>query len=135
MSNPVLKHGQYVEILAGAHIAKKAWVTADARQDDEGRIAVAFDGPGADTARVKIEDVSPLPLWFAVTGRIPEDDEDETKIYCVETDQEAMERFTAEMYEEDDQDPETVKAANGTDIIITSVLMSTSEIIQTRGIA
>lgn len=93
------------------------------------------DGQSVQHEETTVEAATDEPLsWFAVTGRIPEDDEDSTYIYHLPkntTRAELFHLFEADIYE-DELDAEDAKESNqsvyGQTVYINSILMSETEI-------
>lgn len=96
---------------------------------------VTMDGHSVQYEEKPTESSGPETLvWFAVTGRIPGDDEDSTYIYKLpkNTDQQALfNLFEADIYE-DESESEEEKESNfaefGNTVFINSVLLSETEI-------
>lgn len=70
-----------------------------------------------------------MPSWFAVTGRIPFDDEDTTHIFFVGDQKEAVRLFEEAMYEgEPEGRREQVIKESGRAVFLTNILASATEI-------
>ena len=93
------------------------------------------DGQSVQYEETTVKAAADKPLsWFAVTGRIPGDDEDSTYIYHLPkntTRAELFHLFEADIYE-DETEPEEEKESNlklyGNTVYVNSILMSETEI-------
>jgi len=65
-------------------------------------------------------------FWYAITGRIPGDDEDSALIFHAPSKEDAMEMFRSEMHR--DEDLEAIMEEYGGTLIINHVLQSSAEI-------
>ena len=69
---------------------------------------------------------APPLFWYAITGRIPGDDEDSALIFHAPSKTAAMEMFRSEMHR--DEDLEAIMEEYGETLIINHVLQSSAEI-------